>query len=219
MYYYNLDNDKVRLYKINIDRLKLLEIRKKAIQNSSEIKHITTETTEIPEENEQLYNLEYKMIGKKYDDFTNKNRNLYLVEYDWYEFPKLVYIIDELLNENTSIIDELYNNINYINNQENEINELYNELRKAHQIKDNKLIKKINGRIIGIKKCREKNPLQDYYLEVYKCIEFKKVRSLSINTLMRTEEFFKETNAPILTASKILKKERIKRLSEENSPK
>ena len=111
MIYYYLDEGSVKQYKVSIDIKKLKELRNLIINKCSEIKHVITQSVDIPEETEQVYNLEYKMIGKKYDDFSNKIRNLYLIEYDWYEYPKLVFIIDELLNDNVNVLDDFSKSI------------------------------------------------------------------------------------------------------------
>lgn len=216
MNYYYLSEGSIKQCNIIIDIKRLKELRKKIIDDCSEIKHIITESVDIPEEDEQLYNLEYKMIGKKYDDFSNKIRNVYLIEYDWYEYPKLVSIIDELLYGNSDVLDNFYNTINKLDGEEEIINNLYSELRKAHRENDNQMIRKINGKINAIKKSRENSPIKDYYFEVDKCIKIKVLKSMSINTLTRVEEFFGLTNAPILTANKILKKERIRKYNEDN---
>lgn len=209
--YYYLSDGSINQCSVNMDIKRLKELRNLIIDNCSEIKHVITESVDIPEEGEQVYNLKYKMVGKKYDDFSNKIRSLYFIEYDWYEYPKLVTIIDELLCGNVSVLDDFYNILNNIKSEDDVINQLYSELRKAHREGNNQMIRKINGKINAIKKSKEKSPVKDYYLRVDEYINLKVLRSMSVNTLIRVEDFFGLTNAPILTANKILKKERIRR--------
>ena len=91
--------------------------------------------------------------------------------------------------------------------QENEqLNQLYTALKIAQIEDDSKLIGNTTSKIIAIKRNQEKNIIKHYYKEVEKCITYKLEKKISINTLIKVENFFKDTKSPITTANKILSK-------------
>lgn len=210
MIYYHLEDDYIKEYNITVNKTKLKKLRQEVIENCSEIRHNIIETTRKPDENEHIYNLTYEIIGKKYNDYANREKPLYLVEYDWYIYPNLVTIIDKLLYDNLDVLEDLYKVTIEIDKEEEQLKELYTILENAQKEYDYKLAGKTTGKIIAFKKNQEQNIIKHYYKEVENCLTYKLEKKLSINTLMKVESFFEDTKAPISTANKILSKKKTK---------
>ena len=97
----------------NIDKEKLLNLRKEIIENLSKITHKKIQTTAPNSFNDinHVRNYKVKKIGYSYpEDFYSVPDDLYEVEYDYLEYHILVFLIDELLNNNLKVIDQIKEN-------------------------------------------------------------------------------------------------------------
>ena len=225
MYYYKVKDNYVNKYSIVLNIEKLQELKNEIIDNCSVITHHCFKTTR-PEENCINYrNYKKTKIGVKTynnppDTYNYKPDEVeYLVECDFYEFPKLVYHIIDLLSGNTSVIEKI---INY----KDEVNDLDFEEKKILEEQD-KLIKQLaeetsediskhleliannHKKIMSCKKNRELNknqvPASSYIKQVLSCINMKEVGMKPLKSVLEVKQFL-EDSKKTTTESDLYKK-------------
>lgn len=202
MYYYKKENEEIVKYQIILDEKKLKELRSEIIERCSLIIHKNYKTTNTPNEfdYEHIRNYKEKKVGViEYNDFYCTTEDEYLVDYDYYEHPKLVSQIEELLSGNTKIINELKNpNIDRINEEEVLLKEQQKIIKKLNNCKDIskqiELLTENQEKLLEYKKQKELNkkqiPVEPYYKKVLDCITIKKVNSISMDLVNEYINFF-----------------------------
>ena len=201
MYYYQKENEEIVKYQIILDEDTLKKLRSEIIEKCSLITHKHYKTTNTPNEfdYEHIRNYKENKVGViEYNDFYCTREDEYLVEYDYYDHPKLVSQIEELLSGNTKVINELNNpNIEYINEEEL-LKEQHKIIKKLNNCKDIskqiELLNKNQEKLLEYKSQRELNknqiPVEPYYKKVLDCITMKKVNSISIDIVDEYTNFF-----------------------------
>jgi len=104
------DNDFYVKYSVEIDIDKINELRMKLIDDCSVVRHMCYKTTMPPNkyDTEHIRNYSEKMVRWiEYNDLYSMDEMEYLVEYDYYEEPELVRLIDSLLKKDASVINEI----------------------------------------------------------------------------------------------------------------
>lgn len=221
MYYYNIENENIIKYEINIDKEKLEKLRREIIEKCSEIKHIEEVTNYTPNkyDYEHIRNYSEKFLRRVYkDDFYGTVYDEYSVKYDYYEHPVLIDYIDRLLIGDTSIISRIINpQIERIDEEKNIIDEqqkiieLLNNNKNSDITKQLKLLKENQEKLkeYKIKKELNKNQVsvKTFYSKVLSCISFKEISKISLQDLLNIQEFLSNVNDSTLDTSleKVLK--------------
>lgn len=191
MFYLEKNNNEVVKYKISVkNKKRLLELREKLINNYSSIIKI-----------KDLYSLTV-IEDIKDDNIKNFHKHNSVINFDYYIYPELVNLIDELMSGNPNVITNI---INYKGNI------LFNE--ETLEVISKDIFNKLNVNI-------SKNELiytikNDFYLnesdcydmlqQILKCIEIIKSDSISIEQYNRFINFINyEDNIPY---SRTIKKE------------
>ena len=185
MYYYEYYDDYAIKYKININMLKLAEIRKTIIEKCSYITHECYNTTSIPT---QLDKEHFKNFSKRRINVITNSKIVnsysyeYVVEYDYYHHPKLISLIDSLFKGNTDVINYL-NDIKYdkseiiLDNPKEIIKELKNENPKEFNSKF-KIIMDYQNILLKIyedeKLNKNKKEINSYVSRILNCITVEK---------------------------------------------
>lgn len=146
MYYYKENKKNIEKYEVSFDSEKLKELRSEIIEKCSKITH-KCEIVIAPFgkyfKDEHIKSLKYeKLRSYTIEDFYGDfEYDEYKIEYLYYTFPKLVDLIDKLINGYISVIDEIFNPIiDEIPNKEKILLEEQNKLIDS-------LSKKKNGDI------------------------------------------------------------------------
>ena len=212
MFFYCIENECIIKYKINLDESKLKELRREIIENCSTIIHKVYETCALPKDRynyEKIRNYREKKIGvHEYRDFL-PDEDIYLVEYFYYEHPRLVTLIEELLKGNTSVIRELKNpkieNINeeeIILNEQKEIIEILNNNKSNDITKQLNLLKENQKKLEDYKKKKELNQNQIsevlYYDRVFNCIKLEELSRIKLKHVLDIQEFLLDSNIETL---------------------
>ena len=222
MYYYQKENEEIVKYQIILDEYTLKKLRSEIIEKCSLIIHKNYKTTNTPNEfdYEHIRNYKETKVGViEYNDFYCTTEDEYLVDYDYYEHPKLVSLIEELLSGNTKIINELNNpKIECINEEEMLLKEQQKIIKKLNNCKDvSKQIELLNEnqeKLIEYKKQKKLNKNQvsviPYYLKVLECITIKEVNSISMDIVDEYINFFMNvsTNNIDEKVNKVLEKKK-----------
>lgn len=222
MYYYQKENEEIVKYHIILDEDNLKKLRSEIIEKCSLITHKHYKTTNTPNEYdyEHIKNYKENKVGViEYNDFYCTKEDEYLVDYDYYEHPKLVSLIEELLSGNTKIIKELKNpNIECLNEEEVLLKEQQKIIKKLNNCKDIskqiELLTKNQQKLLEYKKQKELNknqiPVEPYYKKVLDCITMKKVNSISMDLVNEYTNFFMSvsTNNIDEKVNKVLEKKK-----------
>lgn len=205
MYFYKKKGKDIIKYEVKIEKEKLSKIRFQIINNCSHIKHIKNRVTDscMPKywDYEHIRNYHERYIGRiEYNDFYSMPEDQYLVEYDYYTHPPLIQLIDNLLNGDTSAIEQieklkdesLDKEQELLNEQKKIINKLNNmiEKNKQNQIY---LLNQNQEKLLEYYKEQELNKNQvsatRYKKQVLDCIEFKEVEIISYKTVLEVMRF------------------------------
>lgn len=202
-YYYDVKNDFINKYVVLLDIETLKKLREEIIEKCSYITHQKHETTNLTYYyKEQVKNFKYKKLGMiSHNDFFSQEEMNYLVEYDFYEYSKLVEIIDNLLNGNTSVIDILINpNFEKLKNNKNtnlDATELKNEINKlivaGEYEKIDTLVKEKQGEL-DVKNQLILKLEKVYLSKIKECVKLKLFDQIEIETFNNIKEFFEATN-------------------------
>ena len=206
MYYYKRKGKDIIKYEVIIDEEKLNKIRFQIINNCSHIEHITNSVTDRMRPDEFDYghirNYNEKYIGRiEYNDFYSSPEDAYEVEYDYYNHPQLVKYIDNLLNGDTSAIEQIQKVKDDVVDKEQKllaeqqkiIRKLNSMEEKNKQIQIN-LLNENQEKLLEYYKEKELNknqiPSTKYKSKVLNCIELKEVEIIPYKTVLEVMKFF-----------------------------
>lgn len=119
MYYYNVNRDGLIAKNIVIiDNDKLNNVRNDIIYNCSLIEHYKYRSSSSPDEvyKSNMFNFSYKEIKIGNSRYSTTK---YLYEYDEYIYPKEVYLIDRILNNDEEALEELFDILDSTDKKEN----------------------------------------------------------------------------------------------------
>ena len=194
MIYFVKTDDMIEKYQITFDKQKINELNKKIIDNCSHIEHREYESDYLPmiDEANLIRNITYTNTGKKKEYF-EEIRDIYLLKYDEYKPPRLVKLIDRLLNDETKAIDEIFkyklNKEMTIDDKISLANDEFNKIPSDNiDLKKEKL--KELEKLINTKKATiNQQGIELYYNQLIDLIDINMVDLISINELKRIENF------------------------------
>lgn len=206
MHYYKKKGKDIIKYEVIIDIEKLNKIRFQVINNCSHIEHITNSVTDRmrPDEfdYEHIRNYNEKYIGViEYNDFYSSPEDAYEVEYDYYNHPQLVKYIDNLLNGDTSAIEEIQKVKDEVIDREQELLEeqqkiisKLNSMTEKNKEKQIYLLNENQEKLLEYYKEKELNknqvPSSRYKSKVLSCIELKQLEVIPYKTVLEVMKFF-----------------------------
>lgn len=208
MYYIEQEGNYLVKYDIYIEIEKIIELKREIIEECSEIEHYSYDSVFVLHYKDDLYirNFQQSYIGATFNDLRDK----YHFEYDKYEEPELVKIIDSLLGNNGTVISKLKKPVQPKTKKHQKENELKQEINDILSIDINELdITKIDELKEEIQKYQEYVKLNanrkselEYYPKVLECIKLTEINRIDKNILMEAESFLSDSSE----AEKTLKK-------------
>lgn len=208
MYYYKKEDNEIIKYQVFLEEESLKKLRSEMIERCSLITHKCYRTTQTPNkfDYEHIKNYHEKKIGIiEYNDFYSMPEDEYLVEYDYYEHPLLVSLIDRLIKGETNVIDEIekykVGNIDYEQILLQEQQEIINKLSNINYEKINEQIELLNKnkeKLLNYQKQKILNKNQisanNYIPIVFSCIKQTKIASIPLNSILDVQIFFENSN-------------------------
>ena len=195
MYYYDYKEIEIDKYKVDINREALLKIRREVIDNCSIIEHKDYYSTVIPNEDFlKVRNLGHKRDGvREYKD--GPDEPLYRISYDEYKFPKLVDLIDKMLDNDVDVAIKLFKG--EIKEEESSFKDQIREISKELDDIDNLNIKEKRKKLDELEKvidqARLNNKQQsvgEYYIKIKNFIFVNKVDTIKREDVDRVNSFF-----------------------------
>ena len=193
MLYFRKNDDVIEKYQIDFDKEKIKKLKQEIINNCSLIKHIEYESDYTPIlSNEIVKNFTYTRTGKEREYF-EETRDIYHYSYDRYEPPYLVELINQLLNDNSKVIDQI---LNYEISSESTIDDSielaykeFKEIDPENVTKKSEKLKELEDLLKAKNYNINQQNIDLYYKELIELIKFNLIDSLPINELNKIESF------------------------------
>lgn len=198
MYYFIKKEDVVEKYEVSVDKIKLANLRSEVINDCSEITHQEYDEFEkyFPRKSDifvrNLKQTRLKLID--FNDLYTPSEYLYHFSYDEYKPPHLVTLIDKLLNDDDSVLDEIYHptidtkiipfaeRVKLANKQLAEIDDSDLESMKV-------LAKEVEELADQAILNKNQKPVMEYYKLLQNLINLNLVDTISNDELNRTDNF------------------------------
>lgn len=193
MLYFRKNDDVIEKYQVNFDKEKIEKLKQEIINNCSFITHIEFESDYTPRlSNEIIKNFTYTPTGKEKEYF-EETRKIYHYSYDRYEPPYLVTLINQLLNDNSKVIDQILNyEIPSKSTIDDSIDSAYKEFKEINPENVTKRAEKLKE-LEDLLKAKKLNINQQnidlYYKELMELIKFNLIDSLTLSELNKIESF------------------------------
>lgn len=194
---YVKEKDRIKKYDIEIDKERLEGLKIKIINDCSIIKHVKQKVREDCKTNDydfmHVRNYHARLINKisNNDFFGPPLISIYEEEYDFYEEPKIVGLIDEVINGKDKKVLEL---LEY-KDEELDYESLEDKL-KVLLSKNNKdtykFMKEMEELIEQCKNTRYQKPVSTYLSEVQSCIKLILVDEIPYQDYLRVYKFMDE---------------------------
>ena len=195
------DGEYIFKYEVIVDKEKLEKLKYEVIEKCSIMEHKDYESTRLPTMYGILDYLKYRnykdiKVGTvEYNDFYSMPETLYRITYDLYHFPYLLELIEKLLNDDRTIIEEIFtiNRKKELVSLDIRIKKLNGIIEKIDNINADKKIELLKE-LSDLLKQKELNKNQEnidkYYIKVRKLITFKKIDILNYSELKRVLDFY-----------------------------
>ena len=198
-YYYVIEGKNINKYlvKFNVDELK--KLRKEIIDNCSNIVHVgyrvVDEFDDFDTEHIRRY-VSYRLGGMTYKNFYYGGSAGAYVEYDYYEYSKLVLILDNLLNGNMSCLDDLFNFTSIYGLKLEELKTRIESTRLVDDEENEKLGALLDSYVFDIKKDKSNlEKIEKIYVDkVKESINLNLVDSISVEMFDCVRGFFEDSS-------------------------
>lgn len=196
MIYFSIENDMVIKNEVLFDKEEIIKIREKIINKCSLIKHIEYKTNTPPSSGETstIIIKNYKQIpNDKHDGYWKEPSFKYIVSYDEYTYPVLVKLLDRLLVDDPSVMDDiLYKHPDKHFDMEGIIKNKMAQVKSiplSNTLRRSKAINQLNNWLEIQKLNENQEPVQKYYDLLSTLIILKPVASISKEDFDRMQNF------------------------------
>lgn len=192
---YVKEKDRIKKYDIEIDKERLEGLKIKIINDCSIIKHVKQKVREDCKTNDydfmHVRNYHARLINKisNNDFFGPPLISIYEEEYDFYEEPKIVGLIDEVINGKDKKVLEL---LEY-KDEELDYESLEDKLKKLlsnrNEKNASKFIKEVEELAENFRNITYQKPVGTYLSDVKSCIKLILVDEISYQDYLRVHKF------------------------------
>lgn len=209
MLYFKKEEDGVHKYEVSFDKNEVSLLLEEVKSKCSTIKHFEYDDVNLPSLSERIYSqnqnddgeirfFNQKIVGyREYNDFYSQQEDVYHYSYYEYTYSPLVFIINGLLNDNSIVIDKIFNpeNIHRFN-FDHEIDNINNEINKIPNNKIKEKMDKLNelNDLLKFANLNSKQKDEDeYYIRLQGLIKFELVSFLPYEIKEKYESFYSRT--------------------------
>ena len=215
MVYLKRNNDVVEKYKVDFDKERIEKLKNEIVNKCSFIEHKEYESDSyISIDVNTVKNFMCNLIGKK--EYFEEVRDVYFYQYDEYNPPYLVELINRLLKDDSSAIEKI---LNYDISHELSIDDKIALVNKEFIKIDSKDITKRKEKLKEIERLlkvqelnKDQQSIEFYYDQLIGLINFDLIDSISISKISRVESFLEIKLNDKLIASDSLDKVYVKSL-------
>ena len=198
-FYYVIEDKNINKYLVNFDVDRLKELRREIIDNCSNIVHVAYRTVEELDDfdNEHIRRYgSYRLGGMNYRNFYYGASIGAYVEYDYYEYSKLVEILDNLLKGNMNCLDELFNFSSIYGLKLEELKSKIESTKLVDVDENEKIAALLDSYVFDIRKDKsELEKLEKIYVDkVRESINLNLIDSISIEMFECVREFFGDSS-------------------------
>ena len=185
MIYIKNNGERLEKYTVTLDTKSIKELKERIIKDCSLIIHKVFHSNHVPTFSRNFFIKNFKLVGPQ---------NNYRYTYDEYIPPLLVSLINRLLDNDETVIQELVDysplNESSLDKSINSVNKQLTELSEDDYIKKNLLLIKLE-RLLKLKKRNiNQKSTKEYYEELQNYISLDLVSTLSLDDLLRVESFY-----------------------------
>jgi len=201
MYYFKYGETEIEKYEVLYEKERIEAFKNQVIENCSEIEHYEYDGTNGPNEFDyiRIRNFSKIRIGiREFNDFYSLPETLYHFIYDEYKYPYLVTLVDKLLSNDPSSINEILNP-----NFKLEKEPLDIRIKKASEILDsinnldiNKKKRELEEleKLVKLAKLNQyQKPVKNYYEMLQSLITLKHIDTLTTDEHEKVNNFFNKT--------------------------
>ncbi len=192
MIYFKKNDKEIKKYEVSFDRKKVEKLKKEIIDKCSLIEHKEYESDYAPYDYTYIKNFaEPVAVGEM--EYDTEIRTVYLYSYDLIIPPQLVKLIDRLLNGSESALDDIKN---YDTSIKDELGE---QIKKKSEEFDNIPNENIKERLAKLEEINELlkkqklnincQPIEPYYNRLLALITEELVDSIPLQDVERVESF------------------------------
>lgn len=215
MVYLKRNNDVAEKYKVDFDKERIEKLKNEIVNKCSFIEHKEYESDSyISIDVNTVKNFMCNLIGKK--EYFEEVRDVYFYQYDEYNPPYLVELINRLLKDDSSAIEKI---LNYDISHELSIDDKIALVNKEFIKIDSKDITKRKEKLKEIERLlkvqelnKDQQSIEFYYDQLIGLINFDLIDSISISKISRVESFLEIKLNDKLIASDSLDKVYVKSL-------
>ena len=193
MIYFIKNNDIIEKYRVDFDKKEMEKLRDAIIDNCSYIEHKEYYCDHVPRcANKITKNYKFEFTND-FVEYFEERREAVFVSYDEYNAPELVNLINRLLENDSRVLQQIFNydisanvpiddKINSINKEffEIDIKDIEKKKAKLHELEKLLKIQELNKNQQGI---------EPYYNQLIELIKIKLIDSISVSELKRMESF------------------------------
>ena len=216
MIYLKRNNDVVEKYKVAFDKEQIEKLKNEIVNNWSFIEHkeYESDSSSISIDVNTVKNFTYNLIGKK--EYFEEVKDVYFYQYDEYNPPYLVELINRLLKDDASAIEEILDyDISHelsIDDKIALVNKEFIEIDPKDITKRKEKLKEIERLLKEQELNKDQQSVSLYYDKLIGLINFDLIDSISISKLSRVESFLEIKLNDKLIASDSLDKVYVKSL-------
>lgn len=216
MVYLKRNNDVAEKYKVDFDKEQIEKLKNEIVNNCSFIEHkeYESDSSSISIDVNTVKNFTYNLIGKK--EYFEEVKDVYFYQYDEYNPPYLVELINRLLKDDSSAIEEILDyDISHelsIDDKIALVNKEFIEIDPKDITKRKEKLKEIERLLKEQELNKDQQSVSLYYDKLIGLINFDLIDSISISKLSRVESFLEIKLNDKLIASDSLDKVYVKSL-------
>lgn len=192
MFYFKVDNEVALKYQVNYNGKEIEKLREDIIHNCSIIIHREYYNHYPPHFTDKSLVFNYKSMFAFEKEYFEETKDIYLYTFDEYKPPYLIKLVDRLLKEDVSVIDEI---LNYKGEDKVSFDEEINLVNKEYLNADNiferqQRIKELENLLNQKNLNKNQQGTYIYYQKLLSLIKFELIDTLSLDYIQRVEDFY-----------------------------
>ena len=192
MFYFKVEKEVVLKYQVNFNREEIEKLRENIIHNCSHIVHREYYNTCPPNFTDKSLIFNFKSTFAFEKEYFEETKDVYLYTFDEYEVPYLIKLINRLLKEDATVLEEILNyKVEDKASLEEQINFVNQEYLKADNVfKRQEKLKELESLLSQKNLNKNQQSTYIYYQKLLSLIKFELIDTLPLDYIQRVEDFY-----------------------------